>query len=518
MQRDLPKTEDDIQNQRSRLVNYEKVRSLFGLNELFTDTPSYKSEANKIVLSLLEYSPMSIIIYNPDHTVLFWNRKAEQIYGWTEEEVLGKPIPVIPRRDQEASNAILSRLKAGETFSGLEVRGTHRDGHLLHLRLSIAPLKDTDGTVAAFLSIGEDITDSVHDRHNLYLNQFALQNASIGIVRVDENAKIVEVNEQFCRNLGYSRDELLHMGIKDIDPTFTNESWQKIRNWELQEGSILFETIQKRKDGTLFPVEIHASSGEYDGEKFSISFVQDITRRKRSEEAVKSSESKYRRLHETMTDAFLHMDLVGNILESNRSFQQMIGYSENELQALSISSITPEKWHSTDEKIVAEQILLKGSSNIYEKEFQRKNGTVFPVEVRSFLLRDDEGQPSSIWGIIRDISDRQKAQEERLQLELQLMQSMKMESIGRLAGGIAHDFNNMLNVIIGHTEIVLEGFDPESETYKELQEVYSCRGKIGEPDPPTCWHLRARQTIQPEILDLNSALNNMLKMPASSYR
>ena len=103
-----------------------------------------------------------------------------------------------------------------------------------------------------------------------------------------------------------------------------------------------------------------------------------IAERKRVEEALRESEKKYRRLHESMTEAFVSVDMNGRIWESNRAFQSMVGYSEEELRQLTYSDITPEKWHALEKSVVEEQILVQGHADSYEKEYRKRDGTVFP--------------------------------------------------------------------------------------------------------------------------------------------
>ena len=125
------------------------------------------------------------------------------------------------------------------------------------------------------------------------------------------------------------------------------------------------------------------------------------------------SEAKYRRLHETMMDAFVRVDMTGGIQEANRAYQAMLGYSEEELLRQSYEDLTPAKWHALESGIVKEQVLVNGHSRVYEKEYRRKDGTIFPVELRTFLLRDDTGRPVGMWAIVRDITERRRAEEEK---------------------------------------------------------------------------------------------------------
>ena len=139
--------------------------------------------------------------------------------------------------------------------------------------------------------------------------------------------------------------------------------------------------------------------------------IQDVTERKEAEQALRSSEAKYRRLHESMTDAFASVDMDGHITEHNEAFRKMLGYEAEELLALRYTDVTPEKWHPLEAEIIQKQVVPRGYSDIYEKEYRRKDGSIFPVELRTFLIKDDHGQSCAMWAIVRDITERKRAKE-----------------------------------------------------------------------------------------------------------
>ncbi len=131
----------------------------------------------------------------------------------------------------------------------------------------------------------------------------------------------------------------------------------------------------------------------------------------KAEKALQESEARYRRLFESMMDAFGRIDMNGRLVEFNRPYQDMLGYSEEELLQLTYRDLTPQKWHAFEAGIIEEQVLGRGHSEVYEKEYRKKDGTVFPVELRTFLLRDEEGNPTGMWSIVRDISERKRVEE-----------------------------------------------------------------------------------------------------------
>ena len=120
---------------------------------------------------------------------------------------------------------------------------------------------------------------------------------------------------------------------------------------------------------------------------------------------------RYRKLYESMMDAFVRVDLAGKIQENNQSFREMLGYTDEELARLTYQDLTPEKWHAFDLFIFETQTLARGYSSVYEKEYRKKDGTVFPIELRASLIRDGTGQPSGVWAIVRDITERKRADE-----------------------------------------------------------------------------------------------------------
>lgn len=124
-----------------------------------------------------------------------------------------------------------------------------------------------------------------------------------------------------------------------------------------------------------------------------------------------ASQTGYLRLFQSMTDPYVRVDMSGRFIEFNDAYCAMTGYSAQELLTRTYTDITPPKWHAFEADILEKQILPRGFSDIYEKEYVRKDGTIIPVELRTLLLRDDAGQPSSMWAIIRDITDRHRAEE-----------------------------------------------------------------------------------------------------------
>lgn len=117
-------------------------------------------------------------------------------------------------------------------------------------------------------------------------------------------------------------------------------------------------------------------------------------------------------LYRALDDPFVVVDMRGSIVGSNAAFRRMVGYTAAELRQLTYRALTPAKWHAFEADIVRRQILPHGQSRVYEKEYRRKDGSVFPVELRTFLVRDAAGRPQAMWAIARDIGERKRMEAE----------------------------------------------------------------------------------------------------------
>jgi len=134
-----------------------------------------------------------------------------------------------------------------------------------------------------------------------------------------------------------------------------------------------------------------------------------LLRMAHQQQQLAANELRYRRLHESMEDAYGRVDMAGKLVEWNRAFVEMLGYDKATLAGKHFADITPARWHAMEAAIIQQQVLARGHSEVYEKEYIRADGTVFPVELRTYLLRDDHEKPMGMWVIVRDITERKLA-------------------------------------------------------------------------------------------------------------
>ncbi len=203
---------------------------------------------------------------------------------------------------------------------------------------------------------------------------------------------------------------------------------------------------------------------------FFVSVFMDITEQKKraaheleeqktSEQQLSFSEKKYRRLYETTQDGIMARDAQGNMIDCNVAYAKMLGYSKKELKNLSAQELIPEKWLEERAKIV-KKVLQTGRSIVFEREYKRKDGSIFPASVRTWRLTDEKGKVVGVWSIVRDITEQKERQknlqdhadylkkviEERTK---QLKDSERLVAIGQTAGMVGHDLRNPLQTITG---------------------------------------------------------------------
>lgn len=203
--------------------------------------------------------------------------------------------------------------------------------------------------------------------------------------------------------------------------------------------------------------------------------------RQRSNELLES-EKKYRLLTDTMRDVLLLLDTNYTITHINPSCMNIFGYTPEELHHKAITLLCPEKqqMHLLSRLDECGHVNTGKECPSFACQLQRKDNIPVSVEFTPTILRDAQGSVIGIQGIIRDMSEKIHAEEEKRLLEQQLRQSEKLEVIGQLAGGIAHDFNNQLAGILGFAEMIKSDSNKESEVWSSAQSIASIAHQAGD--------------------------------------
>ena len=290
------------------------------------------------------------------------------------------------------------------------------------------------------------------------LQKSILQAAMDGFVRVDTKGIIFEINPAYCYMTGYHEAELLRKNISFVEANDTKQEISQRIASIMASGEGRFETVHKRKDGTLMDVEVLSQYREDDGGQF-ISFIRDISDRKEQERALTFQAL----LLDQIQDHITATDLEGNIIYVNEAQIRFMKKQKAELLGRPVSIYGADSSRDEVHQKIINTTLKNGQ---WEGEIVNycDDGTELLMELRAKLIRDKSGKPVSMIGIGTDITEQKKLSE-------RLQQAQKMESIGSLAGGIAHDFNNILFPIIGLSELLLEDFDPQSVMYENIREI-----------------------------------------------
>ena len=281
--------------------------------------------------------------------------------------------------------------------------------------------------------------------------------APVGYQEVDAEGRITRVNRTELEMLGYTAEEMIGQSLWKFyvckRKKHTKALWPRyLALFHLGEHL----NVTTKQDGTTFPVliEDRLLQGE-EGRIIGIrSTIQDITERKRAEEALRKSEAKFKGLFDEAPVGYMELNTEGRITQVNQTELAMLGYTAEEMieQPIWKFNVKEEKARQT---VMAKLSGSMQTGKPFERTYKRKDGTTLPVLLDDSVIRDAEGRVTGIHAVIQDITERKRTEEEMVTLQEQLRQSQKMEAIGRLAGGIAHDFNNLLTVIKGYTQLSL---------------------------------------------------------------
>ncbi|MGD0210307.1 MAG: PAS domain S-box protein, partial [Desulfomonilia bacterium] len=181
----------------------------------------------------------------------------------------------------------------------------------------------------------------------------------------------------------------------------------------------------------------------------------------RADTKVEFMDDFYRGLYDSLRNGVVRTNMEGNILECNQAYLNMLGYSRKEIKELTYLKLTPAKWHDKDTAIVQSQIMVRGYSDEYEKEYIRKDGTIFPISLRTWLIKDSENNSVGMWAIVRDITEQKRAEEEIRKLNGNLRQrTVEVEAINRelesFSYSVSHDLQSPLRSIDGFSQALFE--------------------------------------------------------------
>ena len=412
-------------------------------------------------------------------------------------------------------------MESGLPKLGYEEMQVREGGRETWVRISKVPLFDGIGRVVGMLGTCEDITDrrradqALRDSER-FLSDVLENIPTMVFVKDARDLRFVRVNKAAEKNMGYSRDVLVGQDDQFLTPPEETAFFASVDRHVVETGEMVdvpeeFLTVPRLGRRTFHTMKMPILDDE-GRTRYVLGISEDITDLKAAEGARRESEERYRHIIDTITDY-----VVSANVESGRALAMthgpgcvaVTGYLPEELSG------DPARWFDLvvdGDRTMAvdrfERILAGEQIEPFEHRIRRKDGAIRWVRHTPVLRRDAGGTPIAYDGLIQDITERRALQD-------QLLQSQKMEGIGRLAGGVAHDFNNLLTAILGYVEMckldLPAELPAEHPARLDLQEVATA-GERAASLTRQLLTFASRQMVAPVRLDLSSLVSDSLKM------
>jgi PAS domain S-box-containing protein len=474
------------------------------------------AESKRFLETLIDSASAAIFTLHPDGRVgSVWNPAAERLFGWSREEVVGRPAPLVPPDRQEEFRSLRQLILEGRYLTNLEVTRVRRDGTPVELSLAASPLRDSSGRIVSILAVAVDITERKQA-------QAALQASEDRFKRLAENAPDVIYRHRLLPSprteyvspavralAGYAPEEFYEnpeLIARVIHPDDRHLLDEAVRGEIPSAKPVLVRWL--RRDGTTLWAEIrNVLVRDEQGALVALEGIsRDVTERMEAERTVRRLSAAI----EQSPVAIVITDSAGTIEYLNPAFCRQTGYSREE--ALGQNPRILKSGHHPKE-FYAELYATIGSGREWRGEMlnRRKDGELYWEYASISPIVDEQGCLRHYLAVKEDITERKKAEEALRRAQDQLLQSQKLEAVGRLAGGVAHDFNNLLGVIIGHGELAQLAANPGDALQNRLEQILGAARRAADLTRQLLAFSR-RQVLQPRVLDLNAEVADMERM------
>ncbi|MGZ8175136.1 MULTISPECIES: PAS domain S-box protein [Methylobacter] len=444
---------------------------------------------------LVENSPDLIFRYDKECRRIYTNPAVARLVGRRADALLNMSPSEAKILSAGEADKLMQRIRqvlATGRPAESEVECLGADGQLHYFHNRYAPEFSVHGEVVGVISIARDMTERKQAEHDIALMSQALGKVHDAAYLMDDSARFLYVNDESCRALGYTRDELLTMSVMDIGPGWTaemvGEVWERQREMGIVQS---FEAAHRRKDGSIFPVEINANQFEYDGKIYGLALVRDITERKRIEDEIRAlntdleqrvldrteelrQQTRYLR---TMIDTLPMLawlkDRESRFLVVNQAFASACSHSVDDLVGKSDLDFWPRE-HAEAYRADDAEVMATVQRKTVEEPFVDACDGALWIETFKAPIVDEDGSVLGTVGIARDISDR-KAMEmarEAALAEAERLARLRSEFMARMS----HELRTPLNGILGYAQILL-GESRENERQSAMVTVIQQSGE-----------------------------------------
>jgi PAS domain S-box-containing protein len=461
-------------------------------------------ERERLFSAAVESSNDAIMTRSLDGVITAWNRAAEQLFGFSADEAIGKSIDIIvPDGLRSEVRDILDQVHSGIAIQNYETVRISRDGRAIDVSLSNSPVKSQSGEIVGVTEIARDLSETrktqIALRQQIEERQRIFETSQDLILVTDPQGNFVQVSPSSASILGYQPEEMIgHSAVKFIHPDDLESTREEMRSARRGRGMRNFVTRYIHRDGRVVRLTWMGTWSEPVRRHFFIG--RDMTEILLAQEALLDSERMARGIVETALDAFVQMDDAGAIIDWNSQAEQILGWSHAEVVGKVLAELIVPQAHRTRHWEGLMQFLRTGEGPMlgtrFEIEAQRRDGKEIKVELSITALRRRGRHVFNAF--IRDLTD-------KIAAETQNRQAQKMEAIGQLTGGIAHDFNNILTVIIGTIEILADGVSDRPD----LAAIAKMIDEAAERGADLTKHLLAfarLQPLQPREVDVNALI------------
>lgn len=274
------------------------------------------------------------------------------------------------------------------------------------------------------LTLVRDITERKQTEEALRMAQLSLDYSIDGVQWLDRNAQHIYVNEAMCRQLGYTREELLALSIADIDPAFPVGAWDSIWNEVKTQGFVKLETHHRRKDGTLIPVEVTSNYLAFNDKEFLCAFVRDITERKQAEKTLYEQQALLQGILDNAPFGLFAVDRDGRYVMCSRVAAANLGLTPEQVVGKTDYAILPQAVADANAEKY-QRILDTGNFQEHEFVLEQANEPSQVFLHNWFPISDPNGQRYAVCGIISNITERKQAEAERANFQEQIIAAQR---------------------------------------------------------------------------------------------